>query len=287
MQRFVFDAKCCEIRNKIADGKRIKNAEIGAYAATDDASGAQGMINKDGSEPQCSSSRNDMSREETMLDNACKAIEKNLPENHTATPSGIYQCLYQSVLQNHMRYQAPVFYMPTSIRLGVEYGLHFFEPRYRILISEVIASYPVSARRGERIKPMISGVYPTTGPIRDEIVKVQLLNFLEENEALIQKYHVPTFIHAHQSPIGPNIPATIVQVLNCAIEADGRADVLLLPIAYIWIEELWERSGTGGLLEARGLRMEKETGDNYEMWCAMSAFGNGDGRGRGQMLPIP
>jgi hypothetical protein len=118
-------------------------------------------------------------------------------------------------------------------------------------------------------------------------LKVQLLNFLEQNESLIHQHQMPTFIHAHQSPLRPNTPATIVQIRHCQVSADGRADVLLKPIGYIWIEQLWERTGTGGLIEARGLRMEKEMGIGYERWCAMNAFGNGDGRGRGQMLPIP
>ena len=103
----------------------------------------------------------------------------------------------------------------------------------------------------------------------------------------IVQHHTPTFIHAHQSPLHPNTPATIVQVRHCQVEVDGRVDVLIEPIAYIWLEQIWTRPGTGGLIEARGVRMEKDTSDRYEMWCAMSAFGRGDGRGWGQMLPIP
>ncbi|KAL3786696.1 hypothetical protein HJC23_002785 [Cyclotella cryptica] len=274
--------------------KRTRHAYVGGGTLqadtdhlTDDATNAhQITADRRGSQPQCPASTSH-SKEEALLDNACKAMQDHPPENHTATSSGIYQCLYQSVLHRHIRFQAPVFYMPSSIRLGVEYGLHFFEPRYRLLISEVMAPYPVAARRGQRIQPVIPGVYPTDGPIRDDALKSQLLNFLERNESLLQQYHVPTFIHAHQQPLRPNTPATIVQVRHCQIEADGRADVLLEPVDYIWLEQIWERPGTGGLIEARGLRMGNWASLQYELWSAMAGFGRGDGRGRGQMLPIP
>ena len=141
-----------------------------------------------------------------------------------------------------------------------------------------MSDYPVLARRGQRIHPIIPGVYPPPAyPIRNESLKLSLLQFLEEKESLIHQYGVPTFIHAHQSPLAPNTPATIVQVTHCQISPDGRADVMLCPIAYIWLTSIWERVGTGGLVEGRGLRMEKEVGRGYEVWCGMSAFGNGDG----------
>ena len=292
LKRLVYDAECRQIRDRLAEDsrrvvrrdKRTRNVDRSNCASEDHELPIDATNGSSSSDLQ---SCNAQSKEEILLDQACQAIEQHPPENHTATSSGIYQCIYRSILQHHIRYQAPVFYMPTSVRLGVEYGLHFFEPRYRILISEVMSGYPVSARRGQRIHPMIPGVYPTNGHIRDEAIKVQLLNFLETNESLIHQYQVPTFIHAHQSPLAPNTPATIVQVTYCQISPDGRADVMLNPIAYIWLQSIWERPGTGGLFEARGLRMETEVGKRYEVWCAMSAFGNGDGRGRGQMLPIP
>ncbi|KAL3803035.1 hypothetical protein ACHAWO_003834 [Cyclotella atomus] len=293
LQRLIFDAQCRDIRQKLAElarsgagrrDKRTRNADIGKK----EVNGAQDATNEgaNSAAPRCSTTIIE-SKHETLLENARKAMEEHPPENHTATSSGIYQCIYRSVLQHHIRYQAPVFYMPSSIRLGVEYGLHFFEPRYRLLISEVMSTYGVAARRGERIQPVLPGVYPTTTLIRDESVKIQLLNFLEANESILRQHHTPTFIHAHQSPLGPNTPATIVKVKVCQISPNGSADVFLEPVAYIWLERIWERPGTGGLIEARGIRMEKNVGMKYEMWCGMSAFGNGDGRGRGLGLPIP
>jgi len=50
------------------------------------------------------------------------------------------------------------------------------------------------------------------------------------------------------------------------VSRDGSADVFLHPIAYIWIDEVWERPGTGGLFEARGIRMGKEVSESYEYY---------------------
>ena len=120
LKRFVYDADCRDMRQRLRDvnsggsrngvrrDKRTRNAAIGANVASE--------ATTDSHEPQCSSSGNDedsiVSKSETLLDSACKAMERHPPQNHTATSSGIYQCIYRSVLQNHLRFQAPVFCMP-------------------------------------------------------------------------------------------------------------------------------------------------------------------------------
>jgi hypothetical protein len=121
----------------------------------------------------------------------------------------------------------------------------------------------------------------------DDDLKAITLNLLEDNESIVENFRMPTFIHAHQSPLRHNAPATIVQVQNCIISADGSADVLLKPLAYIWIEKVVERPFSGGLYEAVGIRMGAEATAAYERWSGMRAYGRGDGRGREHMLPIP
>ena len=111
----------------------------------------------------------------------------------------------------------------TVVALGQPYSLHFFEPRYRVLIAEVMKHQPEEAKRGGRI-------------VGDSAV----------------------FIHANRGPLAPTTPATLVQVLSCEIFDDGRANVVLLPIAYVWLEKLWEQPGTGQLYYAQCLRMGKE-----------------------------
>ena len=217
-----------------------------------------------------------------------------LETDHRTTPEmlegGLYKSVYQQVFFRHIRYHGRVFYMDSEIQLGESYGLHFFEPRYRILISEVMAQFPLNARRGGRVLPVLPGLFPPPARgsrVMDDDLKAITLNLLEENESIVENFRMPTFIHAHQSPLRHNAPATIVQVQNCIISADGSADVLLKPLAYIWIEKVVERPFSGGLYEAVGIRMGAEATAAYERWSGMRAYGRGDGRGREHMLPIP
>lgn len=298
MKRFVFDSKCDKIRSDILErnhnrnrrDKRTKNNQLQQQQrAQAEASGSLQMSATSDGDNLKSDNTDNTTKEEALLKQACDAIEAYPPRN-SASSSGVHQCIYKSIVQNHLRYKGAVFYMPSAIRLGSPYGLHFFEPRYRLLMSEVMAPYPVSARRGERISPMVPSLIPNNSLRQngdDDDIKANLLNVLEQNQSLLGKYQLPTFIHAHQSPLRKNTPATIVQVRQCMVSRDGSADVYLEPIAYIWIDQVFERPGTGGLYEARGIRMGKEASETYERWCGMAHLSMGDGRGRAQQLPIP
>ncbi len=297
LKRLIFECQCNALREAINDrnrararrGKRTKtiHSQSAALASTQNTSSK--FLRDEADSRAVLSEENDMelSKEEQLLQKGCQALELYPPRHHIASSSGIYQCLYQTILNTHIRFQAPVFYMPTSVQLGSPYGLHFFEPRYRLLISECMRSYPVSARRGEEIQPCVPGLSPSSNNITTVSQNAEVQSLLDINEDIMKKHYLPTFIHAHQSPLRRNTPACIVQVRHCIIQPDGSADVFLQPVSYIWIEEIWERPGTGSLYEARGVRMPKEESDKYEMWCAMSRYGRGDGRGWAQMLPIP
>lgn len=158
---------------------------------------------------------------------------------------------------------------------------------------------------------MLSGIYPylegEPGLLKGaDALKLSVLKLLEQ-ESMLRKHHMPTFIHAHRN-LRRDSPATIVQVRRCGIHPDGSADVLLEPVGelliddldgipkhlltvdavgYIYVDQVWERPGTGHLLEASGVRMGFDACQAYEMWSNMSRYGMGDGRGFQNMLPIP
>mmetsp|Transcript_28252 Transcript_28252/g.68030 ORF Transcript_28252/g.68030 Transcript_28252/m.68030 type:complete len:425 (+) Transcript_28252:231-1505(+) len=306
LKRMIFDAKCDELRAEILKrnrnrpvrrrAKRTKHGQLDQQQQPTQPAFVSQIISAcsigaDNDNPSnCVSDSSPLTDQEKLLQQACKAMQLHPPRHHTASPSGVHQCVYQSIVLGHMRYQAPVFYMPSSVQLGSQYGLHFFEHRYRLLISEVMASFPTRARRGEQIGPVVQGLLPpnrSQSGILDDDIKHSMLDLFEKNQSLVTNHHYPTFIHAHQAPLRRNSPAAIVRVLQCSVSPDGSADVLLLPLSYIWLEEIWERPGTGGLIEARGIRMGKEASDAYERWRQMASYGMGDGRGRRQMLPIP
>lgn len=135
-------------------------------------------------------------------------------------PAG-FKSLYRVIANESLRWTGPIFYMPDVVGLGQTYGLHFFEPRYRLLIADVMRGQPAEARNGGSIQ---SPAY---------------------------------FVHANHGPLEPTIPAVMVQVVECHIYPDGRADVLLLPIRYVWIERVWTRPNSGQLVEAQCLKMGK------------------------------
>jgi hypothetical protein len=130
-----------------------------------------------------------------------------------------YKELYAQVLSEQVRFKGPVFFMPGQLQIGEPYGLHFFEPRYRLMIAEVMQHQSLEARRGGKI----------------------------HGDAL--------FIHANRSPLAPTSPAVLVQVQRCEVYPDGRADVVLVPVSHVWVEKLWVRPHSGHLYYAQCLRM--------------------------------
>ena len=293
MKRVIFDAECDEIRNEIAKriqshaerrrDKRAKNDQRDNRSPQTVFESTIAASCRAVSE-STADSKSTMADCEILLEQACTAVKFHQPDTHT---SRMYQVLYRSIVLRHLRYQGPVFIMgSSSVRLGSPYGLHFFEPRYRVLISEIMARHPVSARRGETIAPMVPGIFPPP-PVADDDIKSSIVDLVKRNVPLMTEYHQPTFIHAYRDFLRPNSLAAIVQVQVCSINPNGSADVLLTPIAYVWIDRIWERPGTGGLCEASGIRMGADSSQRYEYQSNMRAFGMGDGRGRHQQLPIP
>lgn len=140
--------------------------------------------------------------------------------------------VYRTIVNNYIRFTGPVFHMPNYIRLGQEFGLHFFEPRYRLLIAEVMENWP-SAKRGGPITADANG------------------NF-------------PSFIYANHNRLEPPSRAMIVQVKQVHIHEGGRADVLLLPVAHVQMERVWERPNTGRLYMATVIRLGKEESSRIE-----------------------
>lgn len=143
--------------------------------------------------------------------------------------------LYRQVLNTKIRFTLPIFYMGHDISLGQPYGLHLFEPRYRLLLREIMAPFPDSAKQG--------GPIYSAGPGQNP----------------------PLFIHAHIHPLSPSTPACLVQVVRCRIHPhDGRADVFLLPIAYVRMERIWERPNTGRLYHGQCLRVGQRVTEELE-----------------------
>jgi hypothetical protein len=144
-----------------------------------------------------------------------------------------YKQLYIKVFTTHVRFDAPVFVMPCHLRIGEAYGLHLFEPRYRIMIRDLMneTQNPQTASSGGEI---LYGV-------RDGLVKPPLL------------------IHANLGTrLAPGECACLVQVIQCHTYEYGTADVRLLPVAWCRLDRIWVRPNAGRLFYAKAMRLPSE-----------------------------
>lgn len=134
-----------------------------------------------------------------------------------------YFRLYRMVVARFVRFTSPVFCMmgDNEVRLGRPIALHLFEPRYQLLIQIVMEGYPANARNGQQI-------------VAEEL---------------------PSFVYAYIAPFCAPSPACLVEVQRCMIYENGRADVLLMPVAHIKMERLWQQPNTGRLHFAQCIRV--------------------------------
>ena len=140
-----------------------------------------------------------------------------------------YRKIYKKVLTSHIHFEAPVFGMPCHLEMGEIYGLHLFEPRYRIMVRDLImgCANPVEAAMGGKIRI----------GMRDGVRQP------------------PLFIHACQGRAAPGALACLVQLIWCQIYEHGSADVRLLPIAWVKLDRIWIRRHSGNLFYSSAWRL--------------------------------
>jgi hypothetical protein len=140
-----------------------------------------------------------------------------------------YKSLYQHLVAHYLRFTGPVFIMGGYLPLDEPYALHLFEPRYRILLADVMRDQPESAKSGGAI------------------------------------VGTPYLIHANRTPLVPTTPALLVQLLSCTMYPDGRADVLLVPVRHVWLEHVWVQPHSAHLYCARVMKMSAEMNDQMNL----------------------
>jgi hypothetical protein len=162
-----------------------------------------------------------------------KQVRTHLTEEEVS-----YKQLYQNIFTGHIQFSAPVFAMSCHLQLGQVYGLHLFEPRYRIMMHELMQATenPEAASTGGPILPTVQGGMVTP----------------------------PMLIHANLGTrLVPGEHACLVQVLHCNTYGHGQADVQLLPVAWCRLERIWVRPNAGQLFCARATRLAGSVQEFY------------------------
>lgn len=211
-----------EIWRAALDSLITGQPELQSPATRPDASSTSSNLSQAGT---ISSSRK-ITDSKNLIDLGIAALAKvqETPSVFAVNDTAPTMRLFRHLVKHYFRITGPVFYMPGQARLGQEFGLHFFEPRYRLLIEEVMAEEPSAHRHGMPIVPLKGRTFPQ-------------------------------FIYANHSSLAPGSPACLVQVRQCSIYPDRRADVVLKPIAYVWLERIVVRPNSGNLCEATVTRM--------------------------------
>jgi hypothetical protein len=129
--------------------------------------------------------------------------------------------LFQAIRKNRPVVM-PIFAMRMNVELSERIHLHFFEPRYRLLINEVMRGRPIDELNMSR---------PTSNPR-------------------------PRFLLACAGNLKA---AVVVEVEYCRIYVDGRADVVLVPISWEALPDAQIRGDSGNLWEASISRFPKRS----------------------------
>jgi hypothetical protein len=136
-----------------------------------------------------------------------ESVQDIVKRTHKMQGKPSYKKIYQDVVSKHLRFKGPVFMKSGQVVLGEAYTLHIAEPRYRLLLAEVMKDQPAEALAG--------------GPVQGQAI----------------------FLHANRNPLAPKTPAVLVQIVRCQLHADGSADIICMPQHYVWIENVWLNSG--------------------------------------------
>jgi hypothetical protein len=128
---------------------------------------------------------------------------------------GVSQEVFRQVLLYHKPVRLPVFTLSAPAAVGEELYFRLHEPRYRLLIADVMAGRSASERNG----------YPVATP------RPRFLFACKPN-SLVRKV------------------ACLLEVRRCHIHRDGIADVVIVPISWVVMQDVVTRPQSGGLLDA-------------------------------------
>ena len=151
-----------------------------------------------------------------MAPNAVSNPKGRLSAIRESANVSTYKNLYQVILNEHIRVRLPIFFMPMNFDDDARYQLHLFEPRYRLMMAELMSGYNNESLEGNR--PVFLHVVDMRGP------------------------------HAEA--------AALVQVMSCAFARDGRCLVDLQVVGSVKLRRCWVRPESFSLYYGDGYRCD-------------------------------
>mmetsp|Transcript_7101 Transcript_7101/g.10177 ORF Transcript_7101/g.10177 Transcript_7101/m.10177 type:complete len:353 (+) Transcript_7101:61-1119(+) len=168
-------------------------------------------------------------------------------QEHPIPSTHPHKQLFKHILFSRMRYTYPAFYSVGTSSLGRAFKIHFYEPRYRIMISEVM-------------EPFFSHAFKNGQPMKPELLEKKDNNNTNE----YQRNRTPKFIYANNNSLERNTPACIVEITQCTMHPNGTADVIIKPVEHVRLEKVWTRPNSPGLIEAQVIRMNSVESQHVE-----------------------
>lgn len=161
-----------------------------------------------------------------LIANACDRMEdqnKRKDSNEEERPSVVKEVVRQVAL-HHKPLRLPVFTMRHDVTIGQEVILRLFEPRYRLLIADTMAGRTDNERMG----------FPLSVPR-------------------------PRFLFACKAGGWRQRVACIADIRRCDLRPEGIADVSIVPIKWVLMEDVSIRPESSGLLDATVFKKSKKT----------------------------
>lgn len=188
---------------------------IAATKDGDDGTPAKDRANGSNSHPPSS----EVSRVCGLITEACDCVNT---ETELQGDSSVAKEVFRQVLVDHKPISLPVFSMYCPATIGQEINIRLFEPRYRLLIADIMTCRPDRERSG----------FPISEPR-------------------------PRFLFACRSDNWQRRVAWIVEVRRCLIRRDGIADIVIVPTGWAIVTKLLQRPNSGGLLDGIVMRSPK------------------------------
>mmetsp|Transcript_35058 Transcript_35058/g.69058 ORF Transcript_35058/g.69058 Transcript_35058/m.69058 type:complete len:374 (-) Transcript_35058:178-1299(-) len=159
------------------------------------------------------------------------------PEFRTAAWAGVVcllqspQAAYAALLAKTKRKGMLAFFMPGQCRRFEHLNFHLFEPRYKLLMSNIMGGRTERERSGE--------IIPVCGA--------------SQQPPLLR----PKFVYGCSQPVGRGARAYVCEVRRSIMHSNQAWDVELVPVERVVIENIFELPQTGRLYSVDVRRMSE------------------------------